>query len=280
VAAGNPEGRVRLSAYYNEIDPFAAAWLRELIKAGHIAPGEVDERSIVDVRPTDLLGYTQCHFFAGIGGWSYAARLAGWPDDRELWTGSCPCQPFSVASVNPLTAAKGQADERHLAPALVGLIGECRPSVVFGEQVGNAIKWGWLDETFGSLEALGYACGAGVLPALAVGARHERKRIYWVADASSEGRTGHKSIERIPIAERTALAFYGDSLARAKRALDGDLDDLLHSDGLSVVLERSALKGYGNAIVPQVAAQFIEAYLDTKRLRLMSRMEDDMGVFG
>jgi hypothetical protein len=32
------------AAYYNEIDPFAAQWLRNLIAAGHIAPGEVDER--------------------------------------------------------------------------------------------------------------------------------------------------------------------------------------------------------------------------------------------
>ncbi len=87
-----------MTAYYNEIDPHAAAWLRELIKAGHITDGEVDERSIEDVTPEDLLGFTQCHFFAGIGGWSYALRLAGWPDDRPVWTGSCPCQPFSAAS--------------------------------------------------------------------------------------------------------------------------------------------------------------------------------------
>lgn len=33
----------------------------------------------------------------GLGGWSFAARLAGWPGERPLWTGSCPCQPFSVA---------------------------------------------------------------------------------------------------------------------------------------------------------------------------------------
>ena len=41
-------------AYYNENDPFAAQWLRNLIAAGHIVPGDVDERSIVDVRPGDL----------------------------------------------------------------------------------------------------------------------------------------------------------------------------------------------------------------------------------
>lgn len=79
--------------YYNEIDPFAAQWLRNLIAAGHLPAGDVDERSIVDVRPDDLKGYVQCHFFAGIGGWPLALRMAGWPDDREVWTGSCPCQP-------------------------------------------------------------------------------------------------------------------------------------------------------------------------------------------
>ena len=69
-------------AYYNEIDPYAADWLHNLINAGLIAPGHVDQRSIEDVRPGDLAGYTQCHFFAGIGVWSYALRRAGWPDSR------------------------------------------------------------------------------------------------------------------------------------------------------------------------------------------------------
>lgn len=82
-----------MAAYYNEIDPFAASWLRELIKAGCIAPGEVDERSIADVQPADLAGFTQCHFFAGISGWELALRQAGWPDEKPVWTGSCPCFP-------------------------------------------------------------------------------------------------------------------------------------------------------------------------------------------
>lgn len=49
--------------YYNEFDPYAAQWLRNLIAAGHLPGGDVDERSIVDVKPVDLIGYTQCHFF-------------------------------------------------------------------------------------------------------------------------------------------------------------------------------------------------------------------------
>jgi len=66
-----------MTAYYNEIDPYAAQWLRNLIAAGHIAPGEVDTRSILDVSPSDLTGFTQCHFFAGIGVWSHALRRGG-----------------------------------------------------------------------------------------------------------------------------------------------------------------------------------------------------------
>ena len=129
-----------MAAYYNEIDPFAAQWLRNLISAGHIAPGDVDERNIKDVKADDLKNYTQCHFFAGIGVWSYALRLAGWDDQRDVWTGSCPCQPFSVAGSN-----RGVTDERHLWPDWFNLIRECQPSVIFGEQVEAAVRHGWLE---------------------------------------------------------------------------------------------------------------------------------------
>lgn len=56
-----------MAAYYNEHNPYAAQWLRNLIKARVIADGEVDERSIEDVVPSELLTFTQCHFFAGLG---------------------------------------------------------------------------------------------------------------------------------------------------------------------------------------------------------------------
>jgi DNA (cytosine-5)-methyltransferase 1 len=168
-----------MPAWYNEIDPYAAQWLRNLIDAGHIAPGDVDERSIVDVRADDLAGYEQCHFFAGIGGWSLALRLAGWSDARPVWTGSCPCQPFSAAG-----QGKAADDERHLWPAWFSLIRELRPAVVFGEQVEAAIGWGWLDAVFADLEGEGYACGAAVLPACGVGAPHIRQRLWFVGHAA------------------------------------------------------------------------------------------------
>lgn len=164
--------------YYNEIDPYAAQWLRNLIAAGHIANGEVDERSIQLVDPADLAGFTQCHFFAGIGVWSHALRLAGWPDDRPVWTGSCPCQPFSAAG-----KGAGFADERHLWPDLHRLISKCRPPVVFGEQVASKDGLEWLDLVQADLDGTGYASAAVDLCAAGVGAPHIRQRLYWVADA-------------------------------------------------------------------------------------------------
>ncbi|HCF8599983.1 DNA cytosine methyltransferase [Klebsiella pneumoniae] len=165
-------------ALYNEIDPFAAQWLRNLIAAGHIAPGEVDERSIEDVTPDDLRGFTQCHFFAGIGIWSHSLRLAGWPDDRPVWTGSCPCQPFSAAG-----KGDGFTDERHLWPHFFHLISERRPQHVFGEQVAARNANVWFDLVQADLEGMGYAFGLVPFTSASIGAPHIRERAYWVANA-------------------------------------------------------------------------------------------------
>ncbi|AVE51980.1 DNA cytosine methyltransferase [Serratia marcescens] len=196
-------------AYYNEIDPYAAQWLRNLIAAGHIAPGDVDERSIEDVKPDDLRNYTQCHFFAGIGVWSYALRNAGWPDDKPVWTGSCPCQPFSAAG-----KGSGFDDERHLWPHFHWLIGECRPQHVFGEQVASGNANAWFDLVQADLEAMDYAFGLVPFPSAGVGAPHIRDRAYWVAHANNAGLEG-----RSGMSERSAQ-FTAGARSLADRLAD------------------------------------------------------------
>lgn len=172
-----------MTAFYSEHDPAAAAWLRELIKEGHIAPGVVDTRDIQQLKGDELAGFTQVHLFAGIGGWSLALRLAGWPDDRPVWTGSCPCQPFSSAGKR-----KGTADARHLWPDMRRLVAERRPPVVFGEQVASKAGREWLAGVRADLEALGFAIGAADLCAAGTAAPHIRQRLWWVADTQRERR--------------------------------------------------------------------------------------------
>lgn len=300
-------------AYYNENDPGAAAWLRELIKAGLIAAGDVDERSIADVQGSDLTGYTQCHFFAGIGGWSLALRLAGWADDRECWTGSCPCPPFSAAGKkkacpecqsrsllpNPYRTGvfaccdcghEWPADARHLWPEFHRLIAECRPPVVFGEQVAGADGLVWLAGVRATLEILGYGVGAADLCAAGVAAPHIRQRLFWVADAevgrglprqcggslgppaAGEGeiRPWRVRVEQRPAVdaepERGGGAGFWSAFdlipcrdGKARRVEPGSFP---LADGFPCRV--GLLRGYGNAIVPQVAAQFIRAFEEAR----------------
>lgn len=325
--------------YYNEFDKCAANWLRNLIAAGLLPAGDVDERSIVEVMPGDLTEYTQCHFFAGIGGWPLALQLAGWPADRHVWTGSCPCQPYSAAGKR-----LGDADDRNLWPVFFNLIRQCRPVAVFGEQVASAIGHGWLDGISTDLETEGYACGAVVLGAHSVSAPHIRQRLFWVADSDQGQRgrlaTGEGSQHDRAQAEReqgNGVAEYGgaggrmaDGLGQGLEGFGGHVnngvqpgridtqqigstaaggsdcwlpnansdgrdqtrggvattgshgpigngwgDDWINcADGKARRIEPGLsplahgiparvvrLRGYGNAIVPQVAAEFIAAYM-------------------
>ena len=286
-----------MRAYYNEIDKFAAAWLRELIADGLIADGEVDERSILDVRPDDLRGFTQCHFFAGIGGWSRALRLAGWPDDRPVWTGSCPCQPLSVAGQR-----KGHADSRHLWPAFHDLIAVCQPATVFGEQVASKLGREWLAGVRADLESSGYACGGADLCAAGVGAPHIRQRLWWVADASGRRREqcdeGHRSVPKPHpdiIDSGMADAINTGSQGRLPGRSDQERQDfdghagrgsadfwdgeyIPCADGKATRTQPGifplahgipnrvgTLRGAGNAIVPQVASVFVTAFMESKK---------------
>lgn len=259
-----------MTAYYNEIDPYAAQWLRNLIAAGHIAPGDVDERSIVDVHPDDLKGYTQCHFFAGIGGWSYALRLAGWDDDRAVWTGSCPCQPFSLAG-KVHGKGRGRADKRHLWPEFLRLIRTEQPSVVMGEQVPSAIEQGWLDEVSNDMDAEGYATEAAVLSSAPISRNHDGPRLYFICSlpANGNGRTGQGSsisTSRIrqewPRGQEDMLAVIRTPMQPGERHPQPIIR--LDHDGLPPRVVKARTRCAGNAIVPQVAAEVIAAYMEAR----------------
>lgn len=244
-----------MTAYYNEIDPFAAQWLRTLITQGHLPRGDVDERSIEDVKPDDLTTYTQCHFFAGIGVWAYALRLAGWDDDRPVWTGSCPCQPFSAAG-----KGTGFDDERHLWPAWAWLIEQRRPSVIFGEQVERAIAFGWNDDVFSRLESLDYAIGSAVLGGVMVGSPQGRPRTYFSATSNSTMRLdssvgSQRNVRRLETQPWKDVEWHINSDGE-QFCLKYGLPLLAHGPAARV----GRLRGYGNAIIAQAAKAFIEAH--------------------
>ena len=255
-----------MTAYYNEWDAYPAEWLRRLIAAGHLPDGYVDERDIREVEASDVRGYDQAHFFAGIGGWPLALRLAGWPDDAAVWTGSPPCQPFSSAG-----RRRGIADERHLAPTWLALVRECRPPVLFGEQVAPAVRLhGWLDALFDALEADGYTCQAAVLPACSVGAPHVRQRLFfgavWLSDADLQRcdrlRLRISSWRQV---EARAEATWGREVVEWRPFRDGKARPIESgteplADGVSARVGR--LRAYGNAIVHAAAAAFIHAFCE------------------
>ncbi len=256
-----------MPAYYNEFNPIAASALRQLIKDGIIADGEVDTRSITEVTPNDVKGYTQCHFFAGIGGWSIALRRRGWDDNRPVWTGSCPCQPFSTAG-----SKKGKQDARHLWPIWFNIIKECRPTIVFGEQVEKAISYGWLDEVATHLENKEYAVAATILGADAVEGDHERRRLWFVAqspqydDTRESGKFQEAHERKASEGQKERLSEFSGSSGTKFVALDDGYRRRIPDIQPQICLLADALPRQrdiehliGNAIDIDVAARFIGA---------------------
>lgn len=277
--------------FYNENDPFCVEWLNNMKAAGHIPEGTVDGRSITDVQAADLVGYRQCHFFTGIAGWSEALRIAGWSEGKEAWTGSCPCQSYSVAG-----KGKGDADERNLWPHMFRLIASRKPQWIFGEQVANAIGHGWIDGVCRDLEGQGYTTGFAVLGAHSIRAPHVRQRLYWGAvrlgdgirqrleghagngrDRNESGRVESHTAGPVAASGAWADSRIIDCIDGKKRRISATDEPLayglprdlgfLQSDVRQLATgarrnRKGRLKAYGNSIVPQVAAVFIQAFME------------------
>jgi DNA (cytosine-5)-methyltransferase 1 len=248
--------------FYNDIDRFNRRWLKALIAAKLIPEGDVWCDSVEYITELMVRDHDHCHFFAGIGGWAYALELAGWPLNKKVWTGSCPCQPFSTAGQR-----KGDEDERHLWPTWFELIKECRPPTIFGEQVASTLGRKWLAGIRADLETLGYAVGAADLCAASVGAPHTRQRLFWVAYSTSlrkrcKSQLGSKRIMQWPI-RSTSTAYWSnfesiEDTKGKKRRIEPGTFPLVNGLPYRLVYQH----GYGNAIVPQVAATFIQASME------------------
>jgi DNA (cytosine-5)-methyltransferase 1 len=253
-------------AYYNEHDDFPAQWLENLIAAGLIAPGIVDRRSIVDVRASDLKGFTQCHFFAGIGGWSHALRLIGWRDRHQAWTISCPCQPWSKAgTVGADEHERGENDDRDLWPTTLELIKECKPSAIFGEQVCGGIAKRWMDRTLRDLKNAEYDFHAERRRTSDYGSPQIRERFYF--SSYLDGERGKRLVPSAAFSKGRPWRWRGEedlqSIVRTPFEPGRCWPAPLVRKGNILLSSRvGQLRAYGNSIDPWVVAQFIQ---DTNR---------------
>jgi len=248
-----------MAAYYNDSDPYCIGWIRNLMKAGLIPDGEVDSRSIRDVQADDVRGFAQCHWFAGIGGGGYACRLAGLPDDAPIWTGGPPCQDNSTAAAIHGKREGLRGERSGLAHTWLDLVGACRPHRVLFENVVGVAPW--IAEIVGRLEGLGYRVSRRRGTAAAVGAPHPRRRV-WVSAHLDGARL------EAPRQAGPSAAVRGAGAAAARDPWDPDqswggvLDDGL-SARLAGVRSR-VVHGFGNAWVPQAAAEILRAMMTTE----------------
>lgn len=261
--------------YLNEWSPYHAQWCRNLAEAGEIPACVVDETDIRQVTGDRLNEYDQCHFFAGIAGWPLALKLAGVPDNFPVWTGSCPCQPFAACGRNT-----GMSDERNVWLEFFRLISQCRPACVFGEQSADSIGKGWLDAVCDDMDAIGFTVWSPVIPACGAGAPHIRKRLYWVAHSDLSRFSGWRINRDRPEQKHPWSRGVGvRGNAGRTRPIEPGVFPLAYglprsvgpggtrSERMGLVAAKAnrvgRIHGYGNAIVPELAAMFVRVFFES-----------------
>ena len=214
-------------------------------------------------------------------------------DTVDILTGGFPCQPYSLAGKR-----KGKQDDRHLWPEMLRTIREVRPRWVVGENVRGLVNWAGgvvFHEVQSDLEAEGYQVLPFLLPASSVNAPHRRDRIWFVAHASmfrcrgdiykgegiqlqeqalgkirsSINKNGFNTNTDSTPAKykiqtgRNLLAGLGEQWRNfpAQSPVCGGNDGLPSElDGITFSKWRKeSIKGYGNAIVPQVIVQIYKS---------------------
>jgi DNA (cytosine-5)-methyltransferase 1 len=235
--------------------------------------------------------------FSGIGGFDLAAEWMGWenifhcewmPFPRQvlhyyfpksisyeditktdftihrgsidILTGGFPCQPYSSAGKR-----LGKDDERHLWPHMLRAIQEIEPTFVVGENVRGLTNWNGgvvFEEVCADLESCGYEVQPVLLPACSVGAPHRRDRIWFIATNSTnigqEYALENGELERRRFGKSYQRNIW-DSFPSQSPICSGNDGLPTELDGITFSKWRAeSIKGYGNAIVPQVAYEIFK----------------------
>ena len=212
----------------------------------------------------------------------------------DILTGGFPCQPYSTAGMR-----RGNEDDRHLWPEMLRAIREIKPTFVLGENVRGLTNWNGgvvFEEVCVDLESCGYEVQPILLPACAVGAPHRRDRVWFVAYSNGttkehNGRTNKGTASKVwgekkgnvsrefccdgNASDTESVCIQGQCNGQRERQFRGSDwsrfptqspicggDDGLPTqlDGITFPKWRNeSIKGYGNAIVPQVALQIFKS---------------------
>jgi len=199
----------------------------------------------------------------------------------SILTGGYPCQPFSSAGKR-----LGEDDPRHLWPHIRRHIEAIRPVQCFFENVEGHVSLG-LSTVVSDLEEDGYRSAWGIFSAREVGAPHQRKRVYIMAN-SNNTRFGQskqanetqssKRLDSGSVSQRKNVAYTDSALGTGRGGPSGahkehaDVDSGSNAsrglatfkwpteprvgrvvDGGSYRVDR--LRMLGNGVVPQTAAK-------------------------
>lgn len=199
-------------------------------------------RNILSVEIDDWCNQVTLHHFPKCKQYKNIYDFNGteWAGKVDVLTGGFPCQPFSAAGKR-----KGTADDRHLWPEMLRVIGEIKPRWIIGENVLGFANWSdgmVFDQVHSDLENQGYEVQSFVLPACSVGAPHRRDRVWIVAKDTMRSRRIHGESKQ----ERSENGEFRDFSTRNTDRICGEKMARIASNtvqfGLSQALENGKME--------------------------------------